>query len=52
MIGRAIIEDFAQMNEIYQSYFPNRDYPARSTTVAALLNPAMHIEIECIAYKP
>jgi len=52
MIGRASREYFAQMNEVYQSYFPNRDYPARSTMVAGLLNPAMHIEIGCIAYKP
>lgn len=48
----ASADDFAQMNEIYQSYFPNKDYPARSTVVVGLLNPAMHIEIECIAYKP
>jgi 2-iminobutanoate/2-iminopropanoate deaminase len=48
----ASTEDFAQMNEVYRSYFPNKDYPARSTVVVGLLNPAMHIEIECIAYKP
>lgn len=47
----ASAEDFAKMNQVYQSYFPNKDYPARSTVVAGLLNPAMHIEIECIAYK-
>jgi len=48
----ATAEDFAEMNEVYQSYFPDKDYPARSAVVVGLLNPAMHVEIECIAYKP
>jgi len=44
-------EDFAKMNEVYQSYFV-KDRPARSTVVAALALPSMLIEIECIAYSP
>jgi 2-iminobutanoate/2-iminopropanoate deaminase len=41
---------FAQMNEVYQSYFP-KDYPARSTIVTNMFIPNMLIEIECIAYS-
>lgn len=44
-------EDFATMNEIYQSYFV-KDRPARSTVVASLALPSMLIEMECIAYSP
>lgn len=44
-------EDFAKMNEVYQSYFV-KDRPARSTVVAALALPSMLIELECIAYSP
>ena len=44
-------DDFAQMNEIYRSYF-TKDRPARSTVVTGLVRPDMLIEIECIAYKP
>jgi len=43
-------EDFAKMNEIYQSYF-SEDKPARSTVVAGLALPNMLIEIDCIAYQ-
>jgi 2-iminobutanoate/2-iminopropanoate deaminase len=41
-------EHFAQMNEVYQSYFP-KDFPARSTVVTSPVMPNMLIEIECIA---
>ena len=43
-------DHFAQMNEVYQSYFP-KDCPARSTVVAGLVVPSMLVEIECIAYS-
>ena len=46
------IGDFARMNEVYRSYFP-QDPPARSTVVvAALAKPDWLVEIECIAYHP
>ena len=45
-------DDFAQMNEVYGSYF-TQDRPARSTiVVAALAKPEYVVEIECIAYRP
>jgi 2-iminobutanoate/2-iminopropanoate deaminase len=47
----AKIDHFAQMNEVYQSYFP-KDYPARSTIVVGEMIPGMLVEIECIAYSP
>ncbi len=40
---------FAQMNEVYQSYFP-KDHPARSAVVTGSVVPNMLVEIECIAY--
>ena len=40
--------DFAAMNEIYGSYFPNNP-PARSTVEAARLPKDVKIEIEVIA---
>lgn len=43
-------EDFAKMNEVYQSYFP-QNHPARSTAVTGLVIPNMLIEMECIAYS-
>jgi 2-iminobutanoate/2-iminopropanoate deaminase len=43
-------DNFAQMNEVYQSYFP-KDYPARSTVVTSPVMPNMLVEIECIAYS-
>ena len=42
--------DFAEMNRIYGSYFPDGKYPARTTAiVAALPNPDFLLEIECVA---
>jgi 2-iminobutanoate/2-iminopropanoate deaminase len=45
------VADFAKMNEVYQTYFP-KDRPARSTIVTGLVNAAMVVEIEFIAYCP
>ncbi len=44
-------DDFAKMNEVYQSYF-HKDPPARSTISTNLVRPDMEIEMECIAYRP
>src|ERR1700761_8379229 len=42
--------DVATMNELYASAFGPAPYPARTTCVMqALPNPAMLIEIECVA---
>lgn len=41
--------DFKEMNEIYRSYFPKGDYPARTTIIAQLAVPEMLLEIECTA---
>ena len=45
------VNDYAKMNEIYQSYF-TKDYPARSAAVTGLVIPNMLVEMECIAYVP
>ena len=45
------VSDYAKMNEVYQSYFPN-ELPARSAAVTGLVIPNMLIEMECIAYSP
>jgi reactive intermediate/imine deaminase len=42
--------DFAEMNRIYGSYFPEGRYPARTTAiVVALPHPDFLLEIECEA---
>ena len=41
--------DFAAMNQIYQSYFEEGLYPARTTIVSALASKDFLLEIECIA---
>jgi reactive intermediate/imine deaminase len=42
--------DFAEMNRIYGSYFPNGKFPARTTViVAGLPSPDFLLEIECEA---
>jgi 2-iminobutanoate/2-iminopropanoate deaminase len=42
--------DFAAMNEVWKSVFPEKP-PARSTiVVAALAGPALVVEIECVAH--
>ncbi len=45
----ADMNDFAAMNEIYASYFPETTAPARSCVQAARLPKDALIEIECIA---
>ena len=42
------VADFAKMNEVYTTYFPQNP-PARSTIVTGLVNSSMVVEIECIA---
>ena len=42
--------DFAEMNRIYSTYFPDGKFPARTTmTVAGLPSPDFLLEIECEA---
>lgn len=43
--------DFPKVNEIYASYFPNGQYPARETTIAAALPLGAKIEISIVAVK-
>ncbi len=42
------IKDFAAMNAVYTTYFPN-DPPARSTIAASGLAAGARVEIECLA---
>lgn len=44
----ANIDDYAAMNEVYASYFPDKP-PARSTVAASGLALGALVEIECIA---
>jgi 2-iminobutanoate/2-iminopropanoate deaminase len=44
----ADIRDFAKMNEVYASYFPE-DPPARSTVAVSGLALGARVEIECVA---
>lgn len=44
------INDFAQMNEVYATYF-NPPFPARTTIQAGALPGGIAVEIECIACK-
>jgi len=41
--------DFAAMNEIYKTYFPDGSYPARTTIEARLAREELLVEIECVA---
>jgi 2-iminobutanoate/2-iminopropanoate deaminase len=42
--------DFAEMNRVYATYFPDGKYPARTTVVVAgLPHPDFLLEIECEA---
>jgi 2-iminobutanoate/2-iminopropanoate deaminase len=47
----ADIAEFAPMNAIYATYFPEPQ-PARSTVEVAALPKGFKVEIEVIAYKP
>jgi len=42
-------EDWPAMNAIYQSYWPDRDYPARTAFEAPLPHPDFLVEVECVA---
>ena len=44
------IDDFAAMNEVYQTYF-SAPFPARTTIQAGALPGGIAVEIECIAKK-
>jgi 2-iminobutanoate/2-iminopropanoate deaminase len=44
------MNDFAQVNEIYGSYF-NGDYPARETVQVSKLPKGAHVEISVIAAR-
>ena len=45
----ADIRDWAQMNEVYVTFFPNGRYPARSSFGTTGLALGARVEIECIA---
>lgn len=46
------VNDFAAMNQVYRSFFPDAP-PARTTVVvAALVVPGAKIEVECLAAMP
>lgn len=45
------VSDFAAMNEVYGEFFGDTK-PARTTVQAVMPNPAMKVEIDCVAYKP
>jgi 2-iminobutanoate/2-iminopropanoate deaminase len=45
------VKDFAAMNEIYRSYFPEGNFPARETVQVAALVRGARVEISMTAYK-
>jgi 2-iminobutanoate/2-iminopropanoate deaminase len=45
------VADFNAMNEVYAEFF-GETRPARTTVQAVMPNPAMKVEIDCVAYKP
>jgi 2-iminobutanoate/2-iminopropanoate deaminase len=45
------VSDFAAMNEIYAEFFGDVR-PARTTVQAVMPDPAIKVEIDCVAYKP
>jgi enamine deaminase RidA (YjgF/YER057c/UK114 family) len=42
-------EDWRAMNEIYRTYWPGKDFPARTAFEAGLPHPDFLLEIECVA---
>jgi reactive intermediate/imine deaminase len=42
-------EDWRAMNEIYKTYWPGKDFPARTAFEARLPHPDFLLEIECVA---
>lgn len=45
------MDDFAEVNEIYASYFKNENYPARETVQVSCLPKNVDVEISMIAFK-
>ena len=45
------MDDFAEVNEIYASYFENESYPARETVQVSCLPKNVDVEISMIAFK-
>jgi 2-iminobutanoate/2-iminopropanoate deaminase len=48
----ADMSEWAKMNEVYATYFPNGHYPARSAFGATGLAYSARVEIECISVIP
>lgn len=44
------IENVPGLNEVYYSYFPEGDTPARACIIAGLAHPDLMLEIEVIAH--
>jgi 2-iminobutanoate/2-iminopropanoate deaminase len=44
--------DFAAVNEVYASFFPAGNYPARETVAVVGLPKGARVEISVTAYKP
>lgn len=47
----ADMADFAAMNAVYETYFPQGSCPARSAVQAAALPKGARVEIEAVAYR-
>src|SRR5207344_2647343 len=47
----ADIDDFAAMNEVYATYFPDPK-PARTTVQVAALPGGIQVEIDCVVVLP
>lgn len=45
------MDDFAEVNDIYASYFENEIYPARETVQVSCLPKNVDVEISMIAFK-
>ena len=45
------MDDFAEVNEIYASYFENEIYPSRETVQVSCLPKNVDVEISMIAFK-
>jgi 2-iminobutanoate/2-iminopropanoate deaminase len=43
--------DFAAFNRVYQQFFENGRFPARSTVQTGFVVPGMLVEIECVAVR-
>ena len=42
-------EDWRAMKEIYRTYWPGKDFPARTAFEARLPHPDFLLEVECVA---